>query len=439
MSSTLGAAVSASAKDGRMEKVRVRRYWPGQRPGWAEDDEDDDMTAVIAQRKAAAGGARLDRGGSDRAAVAARRRAALEAEVVEGSDSDGSDEAPARAASGGVAQQPLAQEGDARAGAGTQEEQEEADDDIDTRRAHARARLKAREEELLAVGSGSDEGSDESESESESEYETETDSDDDGSFGVRAIAKPVFVRKAERESIQERERMEAAEEAREEAKVARREDRKVETRQKITSEILREQEPGAGDEATEWEEMPDDDDEADEAALYEAWRIRELRRVRREISERAAAEHAKAEIERRRKMTDAEIEREDQDAFKNTKSGMKEEKWGFMQKYYHRGAFFQDVKEDGSGMLEPLYQRDVGAKTGWEDQFDRAQLPKVMQKRNFGKISQVKWTHLVDNDTTRAEGGGLMQESRYAVQRTKDRLASASSLTSIQIALLLMV
>ena len=107
---------------------------------------------------------------------------------------------------------------------------------------------------------------------------------------------------------------------------------------------------------------------------------------------------------------------------------MKEEKWGFMQKYYHRGAFFQDVKEDGSGMLEPLYQRDVGAKTGWEDQFDRAQLPKVMQKRNFGKISQVKWTHLVDNDTTRAEGGGLMQESRYAVQRTKDRLASASSL-----------
>ena len=70
----------------------------------------------------------------------------------------------------------------------------------------------------------------------------------------------------------------------------------------------------------------------------------------------------------------------------------------------------------------------MGAKTGWEDQFDRAQLPKVMQKRNFGKISQVKWTHLVDNDTTRAEGGGLMQESRYAVQRTKDRLASASSL-----------
>ena len=106
-------------------------------------------------------------------------------------------------------------------------------------------------------------------------------------------------------------------------------------------------------------------------------------------------------------MTDEEIAKEDKDAFKNTKEGMKEQKWGFMQKYYHRGAFFQDVKEDGSGMAEPLYQRDVGAKTGWEDQFDRAALPAVKQKRNFGMAGQVKWTHLMDNDTTRGEGGSL--------------------------------
>ena len=123
-----------------------------------------------------------------------------------------------------------------------------------------------------------------------SEYETQTESEEENTFGVRAIAKPVFVRKSERESILEREKQEAEEEAREEEKVARKEDRKVETRQKITSEILKEQE-GGGDEATDWEDMPDDDDEADEAALYEAWRIRELRRVKREFDERAAAAH----------------------------------------------------------------------------------------------------------------------------------------------------
>eukprot|EP01043_Picozoa_sp_COSAG02_P017669 COSAG02_NODE_806_length_16963_cov_20.149312_2_plen_453_part_00 len=441
MSSTLGAAVGSSktGKDGRMEKVRVSRHWAGQKPKWAEDDEeDDDMADVIARRQQARAGGdaaaedpRLRRlaesggGNSDRAAAMARRRAMAEAEVIEGSDSaeegdDGSDEEVARPGPGDRGRRPPA----AAEVVVADDDDDEDDDEIEDRRARARAKALAREEEVLAV----EEEDEDEESESSSEYETETESEEENTFGVRAIAKPVFVRKSERESILEREKQEAEEEAREEEKIARREDRKVETRQKITSEILKEQEGGGDDEATDWEEMPDDDDEADEAALYEAWRIRELRRVKREIEERAAAAHAKAEIERRRKMTDEEIAKEDADAFKNTKEGMKEQKWGFMQKYYHRGAFFQDVKEDGSGMAEPLYQRDVGAKTGWEDQFDRAALPKVKQKRNFGMAGQVKWTHLMDNDTTKAEGGSLREESRYAAMKTKERLTKNSSL-----------
>lgn len=36
---------------------------------------------------------------------------------------------------------------------------------------------------------------------------------------------------------------------------------------------------------------------------------------------------------------------------------------------------------------------------------DATVLPKVMQKRDWGKRSQTKYTHLLDQDTTRGTGG----------------------------------
>merc|ERR1712117_1007564 len=67
-------------------------------------------------------------------------------------------------------------------------------------------------------------------------------------------------------------------------------------------------------------------------------------------------------------------------------------KYKFMQKYYHRGAFYLDDEEN-------VLKRDVSHAT-LEDKFDKSILPKVMQVKNFGRSGRTKYTHLVDQDTT---------------------------------------
>lgn len=48
---------------------------------------------------------------------------------------------------------------------------------------------------------------------------------------------------------------------------------------------------------------------------------------------------------------------------------------------------------------------DFTAPTESEAARDVSSLPKIMQKRNYGKMSQTKYTHLKDEDTTNYEAG----------------------------------
>ena len=93
---------------------------------------------------------------------------------------------------------------------------------------------------------------------------------------------------------------------------------------------------------------------------------------------------------RRRVMPEHERLADDLAYARETRAAKQRGHQGFMQKYYHKGAFFQDMD---------ILQRDYTQST--VDDVDKSQLPQVLQRRHFGKRGQSKWTHLAGEDTTR--------------------------------------
>ena len=102
----------------------------------------------------------------------------------------------------------------------------------------------------------------------------------------------------------------------------------------------------------------------------------------------------KADLERRRKMTDAERIEEDRKLGRFDEKT--KEKWRFMQKYYHKGVFYMDKD---SLKADDVRLKDFSAPT-LEDNFNKEALPQVLQVKNFGKRGRTKYTHLLDQDTS---------------------------------------
>jgi len=264
-------------------------------------------------------------------------------------------------------------------------------------RALAKQQLGVRQEEVLAKEEERSGPEDEEEGETSDE---ETDSEEEEA-GARL--KPVFVRAKDRLTIQEREREEArARQAeREAAKLA--EERRRSTLRMVEDEVRKTEMAlrKAEDDTLGLEDVVTDD-ENDEVE-YEAWKVRELRRLKRDKDEREEFVKELAELERFRNLTEEEKRAELKANPKEITNRAVKGKYKFMQKYYHRGAFFLAEEEN-------VLKRDVSHAT-LEDKFDKTVLPKVMQVKDFGRSGRTKYTHLVDQDTTQFDAA-WSQESQ---------------------------
>jgi len=226
--------------------------------------------------------------------------------------------------------------------------------------------------------------------------ESEHDADSGGEETCIAVVKPVFVPKPRRDTVIERERIELEWRLLEELVRRRMEERKVKTRRIVVEVIIKEEHL----EKTQNEEPTadiDTDDNTDEAKEYEPWKNREIERIRKDRDARLT----KGEAEKVRNVTGEKRMECEAGNPKPVPLAKRKKMMKFMQRYHHRGAFFQEKHDDGSQMsgLDDVYKRDFSAPPG-EDRMDRSILPKVMQVKKFGRSGRVKWTHLANEDTT---------------------------------------
>ncbi|KAF9066568.1 splicing factor, Prp19-binding domain-containing protein [Rhodocollybia butyracea] len=207
--------------------------------------------------------------------------------------------------------------------------------------------------------------------------------------------RPVFVSKRNRETIAERDKI-----AQDTEEAIKRREMELEERRKQSHDMVAESIRRELAEKEKEEQVPDvdDTDGLDPAGEFEAWRLRELARIKKEKEEEIRREQEREEIERRRAMPEEQRMKEDLERAQKLRDEKPKGQQKFLQKYWHKGAFHQVCFH-----TEILKRHDFTEAT--ESTVDVSLLPKVMQVKNFGKRSRTKYTHLLDQDTTVSTGG----------------------------------
>ncbi|KAI0044365.1 hypothetical protein FA95DRAFT_1583773 [Auriscalpium vulgare] len=237
------------------------------------------------------------------------------------------------------------------------------------------------EEEEEGKPQGQDSESEEESSEEESESEEEK---------PKLHFRPVFVPKRGRITVDEVQAEDTEEILRKKEEEA--EERRRQSHNMVADSIRRE----LAEKEKEAEEPDvDDTDGLEPAEEFDAWRLRELARIKRDKEVELERELEREEVERRRALPEEQRLKEDLERANKLRDEKPKGKQVFLQKYWHKGAFHQDE--------EILKRHDFTEAT--ESTVDVSVLPEVMQVKNFGKRGRTKYTHLLDQDTTAKAGG----------------------------------
>jgi microfibrillar-associated protein 1 len=263
------------------------------------------------------------------------------------------------------------------------------------------------------------ESAEEEESEEEESSEEESSSEDEAPR--RMLIRPTFIKKDKRNAAAQAGQTNAQSEA---DRAAEAEAQRAAQRQEKADQLIRDQlekEAIARSSANrawdddelieaEDEEAIDDTDGLDPEAERAAWTLRELKRVQRAREAIEASEKEREEIERRRNLTAEEREREDSEFIAKQKEDREATRGqtGFMQRYFHKGAFFRgDLEAEGLDRRELMGAR-------FEDDVNRDTLPEYMQVRDMtklGKKGRTRYRDLKSEDTGRF-GDGLENRKR---------------------------
>lgn len=255
------------------------------------------------------------------------------------------------------------------------------------------------------------EGTDDEEDEDESSQE-ESSSDDEPKKPMLA---PKFIPKAKRLQQQNGGPSEEEKAAEEERMRKEKADQMLQVQLERDAAARAASKKNWDDEDIAPEDEVDTTDDADPEAERAGWKLRELQRVRRDRLAIEEKEQEREEIERRRNMTAEEREEEDKkfiDAQKEEREGKGQ--MGYLQKYFHKGAFFNAEGEQDEDVKRVLNRDLAGAR--FEDETgDKSVLPEYMRIRDMtrlGKKGRTKYKDLKNEDTGRwgVDVGGKKRE-----------------------------
>ncbi|RYO80552.1 hypothetical protein DL766_001095 [Monosporascus sp. MC13-8B] len=280
------------------------------------------------------------------------------------------------------------------------EEEQEAED---RRKAAERAARAAVEQGFVTED---EEGEEDDDDEEEQSGEEEEESSEDEAPRRPLMLKPKFVPKSQRGAGTKdgtpKDDDEAARRKAEEEEDARRK----KAMDELVEEQLRKDALARAAGKKHWDDQVDEDedvdteDDKDPEAEYAAWKLRELRRIKREREAIEAREAERAEVERRRNLTEEERRAEDEEFLARQRAEKEGRgRMGYLQKYHHRGAFYR-----GDDEAEALASRDVMGARFEDDVANRELLPKALQLRDMTKLGRkgaTKYRDLKTEDTGR--------------------------------------